>query len=288
MKFIKYNSNTCDRICNELMIQLTKSCPNSCSFCIDKLNHGVHGIPDFEAIKARILEYADKSTNITISGGEPLIYINEVLDLVKFIKKYTKLNITINTSIPYECYLHKAIYNEIVENVDSILLSAQHRDQEIADKIRKSKSKFDRNAFYKELPHKEKYIVSLNIHKPYLCKLYDILRNIEFFYNLGFDNIKLAELFERPEMYVSISKILGIKLPQPFAVQCSNKNVDISHLLPNFKGNLTIKTVCFIKSKNLKANFWDLFKTATRNLFRHKTYFFGVIQPDGNIYPYWI
>ena len=43
-----------------------------------------------------------------------------------------------------------------------------------------------------------------------------------------------------------------------------------------------------IKSKNLKANFWDLFKTATRNLFRHKTYFFGVIQPDGNIYPYWV
>ena len=135
------------------------------------------------------MEYADKSTNITISGGEPLIYINEVLDLVKFIKKYTKLNITINTSIPYECYLHKTIYNEIVETVDSILLSAQHCDQEIADKIRKSKSKFNRNAFYKELPHKEKYIVSLNIHKPYLCKLYDILRNIEFFYNLGFDNI---------------------------------------------------------------------------------------------------
>ena len=270
------------------MLQLTKACPNSCSFCIDKLNHGVYGRPDFEAIKARILEYADKSTNITISGGEPLIYINEVLDLVKFIKKYTKLNITINTSIPYECYLYKTIYNEIVETVDSILLSAQHCDQETADKIRKSKSKFDRNAFYKELPHKEKYIVSLNIHKPYLCKLYDILRNIEFFYNLGFDNIKLAELFERPEMYVSISKLLGIKLPQPFAVQCSNKNVDISHLLPNFKGNLTIKTVCFIKSKNLKANFWDLFKTATRNLFRHKTYFFGVIQPDGNIYPYWI
>ena len=82
MKFLKYNSNICDRTYNELMLQLTKACPNSCSFCIDKLNHGVDGRPDFEAIKARILEYADKSTNITISGGEPLIYINEVLDLV--------------------------------------------------------------------------------------------------------------------------------------------------------------------------------------------------------------
>ena len=51
MKFIKYNSNICDRTYNELMLQLTKACPNSCSFCIDKLNHGVYGRPDFEAIK---------------------------------------------------------------------------------------------------------------------------------------------------------------------------------------------------------------------------------------------
>lgn len=288
MKFLQYNSNVCDRIYNELMLQLTKACPNSCSFCIDKFNNGVYGPPDFESIKARILEYSTQADNITISGGEPLIYIFEVLDLVKFIKKYTNLKITINTSIPYECYLYQATYNEIVETVDCILFSAQHYNQEIADKIRKSKSKFNRNIFYEFLPHKDKYIVSLNIHKPYLCTLYDTLQNIKFFYNLGFNNIKLAELSERPEMHVAISEILGIKLPQPFAVQCSNKNVDISHLLPEFKGNLTIKTVCFIKSKNLKANFWDLFKTSTRNLFRHKKYFFGVIQPDGNIYPYWI
>ena len=89
-------------------------------------------------------------------------------------------------------------------------------------------------------------------------------------------------------MYIDIDKVLGIKLPQPFAVQCSNKNVDISHLLPIFHGNLTIKKCCFIKSNNLKANFWDLFKTITRRLFMRKKYFFGVIQPNGMIYPYWI
>ena len=288
MKFIKYNSNTCDRIDNELMLQLTKACPNSCAFCIDKFNHGVQGPPDFSNIKCRILEHADKVNGITISGGEPLIYIIEVLDLIKFIKENTNLKITLNTSIPYECYLYESVFNEIVEIVDTVLLSAQHYDQKIADKIRKSKSKFDRNNFYKNLSHKEKYIISLNIHKPYLYKLDDILKNIEFFYNLGFSNIKLAELFEQPEMHVSIKDILQIRLPQPFAVQCSNKNVNIKHLLPNFNGNLTIKTVCFIKSKNLKANFWDLFKTCTRFLFKKKKYYFGVIQPNGDIHPYWV
>ena len=289
MKFLRYNSNLCDRTLNELMIMITKACPNSCMFCIDKLNVGVKGRPDFESIKARVAKHANEVSHITISGGEPLLYINEILDLIKFIKKFWPDKfITLNTSIPYECYLFTSLYNEIVKNVDEILLSAQHCDQEIADKIRCSKSKFDRNKFYESLPYKDKYLISLNIHKPYLYKSDDILRNIDFFYKLGFNNIKLAELFERPEMHVSITDTLGIKLPQPFAVQCSNKNVNIKHLLPDFNGNLTIKTVCFIKSRNLKANFWDLFKTATRNLFRHKKYFLGIIQPDGNIYPYWI
>ena len=79
MKFLKYNSNVCDRVYNELMVQLTKACPNSCTFCIDKFNTGVGGYPNFEAIKTTILKYSDKVTNITISGGEPLLHIFDVL-----------------------------------------------------------------------------------------------------------------------------------------------------------------------------------------------------------------
>lgn len=289
MRFIKYNSNICDRINNELMVMITKSCPNSCAFCIDKFNTGVKGKPDFNAIKTTISKHINKVSHITISGGEPLLYMDEVLNLVKFIKEFWPNKIIIiNTSIPDKCYLFKDKFIEIIESVDEILLSAQHYNQEIANEIRCSISSFDRNKFYSELPHKEKFLISLNVHKPYLCNRDDILANIDFFYKLGFNNIKLAELFERSDMYVSIKDVLGIKLPQPFAVQCSNKNVDIKHLLPDFNGNLTIKTVCFIKSKNLKANFWDFFKTATRNLFKHKKYFLGIIQPDGNIYPYWV
>ena len=288
MQFLRYNSNICDKIGDELILMVTKACPNSCSFCIDKFNKGIKGKPDFEAIKNTIIEFSNQVNSITISGGEPLIYLKEISDLVKFIRKYTDLKIVLNTSIPYECYKNKELYNEIVDNIDSVLLSAQHYNQEIADQIRDSKSKFDRNKFYSELPYKDKYIISLNIHKPYLYKLNDILKNIDYFYKLGFNNIKLAEIFEHPEMYISIADTLGIKLPRPFAVQCSNKNIDIKHLLPEFNGNLNIKTVCFIKSKNLKANFWDLFKTITRKLFMRKKYFFGVIQPNGKIYPYWI
>lgn len=286
---VKYNTNLCDRTGNELMLQLTKSCPNSCSFCIDKLNKGVeyNGKPNFDKIKHIINTYHSYVTGITISGGEPLLYIDETLDLVKYIKEHTNLAVILNTSIPYQCVEKKEVFYEIIELCDSILLSCQHFDQNIADRIRRSKSNFDRNAFYRELPHKEKFVASINVFKPHLCTKEDIIDNIRVFNRLGFKNIKLAEVFERPDMHVSIKDVLGIKLKIPFAEGCSNKNVDITKYIPDFDGNLTIKTVCFIKSANLYPNFWDFLKIITRNLFKRKRYFFGVIQPNGEIYPYW-
>lgn len=288
MRFLRYNSNVCDHISDEIIVMVTKACPNKCAFCIDQLNPGITSPPNFDAIRECIMKYHDKITNIVLSGGEPLLYLKEVYDLVKYLKENTKCKVTINTSIPIQCYNNKELFFDLVRLCDCILLSGQHYNQKIADQIRKSKSKFDRIEFYKTLENKDKFIISLNIHKPFLYKKYDILKNIENFNSIGFNNIKICELYEHPESYVSIDEALGIKLPQPFAVQCSTKNYDISNLLPNFKGNLTIKKCCFIKSNNLKANFWDLFKTATRRIFMRKKYFFGVIQPNGEIYPYWI
>jgi pyruvate-formate lyase-activating enzyme len=289
MAKINFNVNVCDRIANELIIHLTKECPNSCSFCIDKLNgYKQHGSPNFERIKETFLEFKDRATCVTITGGEPLLYLEDVLDLVKFIRLNSSMEIGIDTSIPTKCYDNPDMFYELIENVDWILLSGHHYDKNKADIIRGSRSTFNREEFYKKIPHKDKFILSINVFKPHMCEREEILKTIMYFYDLGFNNIKLAELFEKPEMHVSIGQILGIKLKQPFAQGCSNKNVDISHLLPEFKGNLTIKTVCFIKSKNLNPNFWDLLKTIFRNLLKKKRYFFGVIHPNGKIYPYWI
>lgn len=289
MKFLKYNSNLCDHWSRSIILMVTKDCPNKCEFCIDQYNIGVKGKPDFEAITNTLLKYYDKIDNLTISGGEPLLYLHETYNLVKFLKEYNpKVEIVINSSIPYNCYVNKELFEDLVEISNGILLSAQHYKQDIADKIRNSKSKFDRNEFYRSLKNKDKYLISLNVHKPYLYEKEDVLNNIMFFNNMGFKNIKICELFESPNSYVSIDDILGIKLPQPFAVGCSNKNYDASKILPNFNGNLTLKKTCFIKSRNLNANFWDLFKTITRKPFMRKDYFFGVVQPNGEIYTHWI
>lgn len=290
MSKINFNTNLCDRINNELVLHLTQKCPNNCCFCIDKLNkhYNYEGKPDFAAIKQTILNYKDVAEQITISGGEPLIYINDVLDLVKFIKDRTNMKITINTSLPLQCYDNADVYEQIVDMVDCILLSVHHYNQKVADVIRHSRSMYNREHYYSTLKNKDKYVISINVFKPYMDKQEEILHCIQYYNNLGYKNIKIAELFDRDNMYVSIADVLKMKLNIPFAQGCSNKNVNIKHLLPEFNGNLTIKTVCFLRNKNLKVTIWDFLKTVLRNIFKHKKYFFGVIYPDGKIYPYWL
>ena len=288
MKHIKYNVNVCDRVANEVIIHLTKECPNNCAFCIDKRNHYKwNKTPDFDNIKNTFLTIKDEVQGVTITGGEPLLYLKQVVDLVDFIRTNSSVTITIDTSIPVSCFRHQDKFFELIDKVDYILLSGHHYDSEIADKIRGSKSLFDREAFYRTLPNKDKFILSLNVHKPYLCTRAEILDSIMYFNKLGFKNIKLAELFNAEDMFVSIDELLGIKLQNPFAQGCSNKNVDTSSFLPEFDGNLTIKKVCFLRNKKLNPNIWDFLKMLTRNIIGKK-YFFGVIHPDGNIYPYWV
>ena len=104
---IRYNINTCDHPAkdSELMIHFTKACPNKCEFCIDKINYGVDTIkPDIDTIIKTIDRYKNEVKNITISGGEPFIFIDELETLINWIKENTTLKILIITSIPNICY----------------------------------------------------------------------------------------------------------------------------------------------------------------------------------------
>ena len=82
---IKYNINICDsnKHKSELMIHFTKVCPNNCSFCIDKLNLGVNTKkPDIDKIIKTVDKYKDKVSNISISGGEPFVFMDDLLYFV--------------------------------------------------------------------------------------------------------------------------------------------------------------------------------------------------------------
>ena len=83
---IRYNVNTCDHGASELMVHFTKACTNKCAFCIDKVNNGIISRKtEVNKIIETIDLYKDFASMITISGGEPLLFIEELKRLVDYI-----------------------------------------------------------------------------------------------------------------------------------------------------------------------------------------------------------
>ena len=286
---IKYNVNTCDQICNELQVHFTKSCPNKCPFCIDATNRGIDrktSVPDVGAIYKRILVYKDNIGSVCISGGEPMLFMTQLLELVMLLKQNTNLKVYIISAIPEQCYQQRNIFKNILELCDGLAISPQHYKEDIADKMRGHQSTFDRQKFYEEMPYKEKITVNLNMVKPYLCEKDDIIACIEHYNKIGFHDIKLVELFNMENMYVKFEEVFSVKMKSPFAHGCKT-DFDITPWIPSYKGRFTLKRTCFLVNKLLHANLSDMFKAATRKLFEKK-YYFGVIYEDGSLHPYWV
>lgn len=284
---IKYNVNTCDKIHDELMVHFTKVCENKCAFCIDAMNKGVEKQkPNVDIIFNTIKEREPLITSVTISGGEPCLFMEELYDLVTRLKSETTLTVGLITSMPTTCWTKKDLFFEILKTVDNYAFSPQHYDEVVADRIRGSKSKYDHQELYAMLPYKEKACVNINVMKPFLHEKKDVLTCIKHYNNLGFKTIRVAELFDMPHMFVSLEDILNIKLKQPFACGCKTDNFDIKPWIPSFDGNLILKRTCFMVNKHRHAKLQDIFKIATRHLFS-KPYAFGVVYEDGSLQPYW-
>ena len=288
-RWLNYNVNVCDNYVNDLEIHFTKACENHCPFCIDKLNKGINEpmIPNVKNIFGTMMLYHNKFDYIGIAGGEPCLYINDLKELCKLIKKYfPEKQLNLITSVPEICYKEKETFYEILNLCDSITISPQHHKQEIADKIRGRKSGFDRDEFYSQLPYKEKISLTINLIKGYF-KTFDDVKECLIHYNkLGFKKFKVCELSNAPSMFADLEEIFDIRLKPAFAHGCLTKNYHITERIPEFDGNLTLKRTCFYNNRIHKATIWDFIKVCTRWMFRKK-YFFGVVYGNGEIFKYW-
>lgn len=283
---LKYNVNTCDQIASEVMVHFTKYCENKCRFCIDATNKGIKlQKPDVESIFNTINSIKDKITDVTISGGEPCLYLEELYDLVKRIKEKTNLNVGIMSSLPTTCWVKRDLFFTILDMIDNFSFSPQHYNEEIADKIRGCKSKYNHQELYRIMPHKEKMCVNINLIKGLLEEKDDVLSCIKHYNDLGYKNIRLAELFEKEDMFVPVENIFDVKLNPPFACGCRTQ-IDAKKWIPSFNGKLTLKRACFMVNKKRHATLRDLLKIVTRNFFA-KDYNFGVIYENGKLMPYW-
>ena len=286
---IRYNVNPCDHGFSEFIVHLTKSCENKCPFCIAANYNDIGYVkPDIKSICETLKKYEGKSPYVTIGGGEPLLFLDETIELIDWIRTNMKLEIYIVTSVPQSCYDNMDKFLYIIDNVDNFQITIQSYDEEIADKIRGHKSKFSHNKFLDELPqkYKDKIILNVNACAPYIETKEDIINNIEFFWKMGYKNYRLVEIKDHCDMFVDIPKTLGVKIKPLFGWGCK-QDVDFSKFIPGFDGKVTMNMACFLRDRHRKATIWDMIKSFTRPLFSKK-HFFGVIYEDGKIYPYWL
>jgi molybdenum cofactor biosynthesis enzyme MoaA len=284
---MKLKCNCCDGIYNSLDIHFTSVCDNNCRHCIDKRFYGMRiSKPNVSSIVNTIINNSIGIDDVLFLGGEPCLYLEELLDCVRQVKSKTKLKIFVTTSVPKICYDKKELFFILIDELDGINISVQHYDEEIADEIRRTKSKYDRQLFYQELPHKEKIRINLNVVKPYLFNKTDITNCLNHYDRLGFNSIKLSEIQHGKDLYVSFSDVFNIDSPSAYSYGCQSY-IDTSKIFPKFSTPLLLKRSCFLCEESLNASLLDGIKMVAK-IFRANKNKYGVIYEDGTLQGGWI
>ena len=279
--------NCCDGVYNSFDVHFTSACGNKCAHCIDLKYEGL-GInkPDVDAISKTIIDNQNGYDNVLFLGGEPCVYLKELVDCVKQIRSKTKLKIYVTTSVPKICKDRFDLFTELLELIDGINLSVQHYKENIADEIRKVPARYDRQAFYKSLPYKEKIRVNLNVVKPFLYTKEDITNCLVHYDKMGFNEIKLSEIQHGKDYFVSFEKTFGIKLGSPFYSGCQTY-IDMAKIVPNFKTPVILKRSCFMCEKTLKASLMDGVKVGYRLFGKNSENHYGVVYENGCLTNRW-
>ena len=291
---LKLNCNCCDGIFNTIDVHFTKVCDNNCAHCVDKITPGIEvQKPNVKAITDEIISRADIVNDVLFLGGEPCLFLNELYDTVKTLKEKTHLKLYVTTSMPKVCYDNKEKLYSLIEMLDGFNISVQHFDEDLADKIRATKSFYPRQDFYKEVIAKypDKVRICMNIVKGALDTKELVEKALFHYESMGAKSIKLSEIQNYTEYWVSFEKLFGIKLPSPYAQGCQGP-IDPRILGPkfeNFNAEILLRRSCFVGNNKLKANFSDLVK-ATFKIFSTATEksASGIVYEDGSFHRGWI
>jgi len=284
---MKLNINCCDGIYNSLDVHFTSVCDNKCSHCVDLCYAGKNiSKPDANAIVETIVTNSSGVDDVLFLGGEPCLYLEDLVNCVKQLREKTNLKLFVTTSVPKICHDKRDLFIELIELLDGINLSVQHYKEDIADQIRRTVSKYDRQKFYSELPHKEKIRINLNVVKPFLYTKEDLTNCLYHYDSMGFNSIKLSEIQHGKDVYVSFSEVFDIKMKSAYAHGCQTY-LDLEKILPNMKTPLLLKRSCFLCEDSLKASIADGIKVAMK-LVKPSKNKYGVVYEDGTLTKGWI
>ncbi len=277
IKFI----NSCDVDGNTLDVRFTKKCDNDCSFCIEK--QGIHDLghaPVKELIKQTISQNKD---TILILGGEPFLEIKRLQEYVQGIEKHVK-EIFITTSLPKTILKNPKIFNDIMKRIKGLNVSILDTNSHQNNILLNTKSKHDRLELLQTINLKWAYKVrtSINLVKNGIDNKIDLLYSLTNLQILGCKSVKINELQNSSENYISYENIMGVKLPSAYSYGCQAL-IQISGI----EVNMILKRSCFLVEETLNAKFIDLIKSLIKKYLYKKTGSFSVLYENATIQNEW-
>jgi len=263
--------NSCDGKYTSLDVRFTKKCDNDCSFCIEKAGLDSLGKTNVNKLIKSTIDSEIK--DVLILGGEPFLYVDDLLKYVNGIRKYVD-DIYITTALPNTFIKNKETINKIINLIDGLNISIQSTDWEENNKILVASSNHNRLNILKDLNklYSDKIRTSINLVKNGIDTKRKLIKTLKDLEKYGCKYIKINELQSDPS-YISFEKIMNKKYLSPYAFGC-NKHIKIK----NINSKLLLKRSCFLVEDKNNASIADVIKIV------FKKYIYDKYFPSKNIF----
>nr|WP_042278432.1 TIGR04100 family radical SAM protein [[Clostridium] dakarense] len=180
---------------DSLYINITNLCPCKCTFCIrdegDEVassgNLWMDHEPSIEEVKDVFNNYSlDEFEEIVFCGyGEPLVRINEVIEIAKFIKNKSDIKVRVNTNGLSDLIHKKDTAIMLSDFIDSVSISLNAPDKKLYNEVTRpvfGEKSFDAMLKFasdcKKHLKEVKFSVVDTISKEQIEKSYDIANNL--------------------------------------------------------------------------------------------------------------
>lgn len=273
-----------------LDVRFTPDCFASCGFCIAAEDMKVKRTYDEEAMLASLLK--TENTSLSIIGGEPLLHLQRLLAFMGRVEEEAPQvkDFYVTTALPATVKTQPRLFAALMGRVTTLNVTLHHMDPDVNNSILKTKSKLDRPGLLRELlaSHPEwrsKVRVHLNLTREGIATGEELWASLALLREWGVEEVKVNELMNAPEDYISFEEVTGMDLPSPYYHGCSTP-------LDFFPGvAVTLKRSCFVVEPSRQASKLDLLKLeakshglgSVRDLQRMR-----VLYEDGTLAPSWL
>ena len=279
-KLFNLRCNSCEGLYpNSMDVRFSKSCDNNCLFCIER-----EGIQSAKFDIPKMIESTKTSgrSEILILGGEPFLFVDNLLEYIEGIRPFVS-RIYITSALPVTLTLDNPKVVQILDLIDGLNCSVHHYTDAVNNKILNTKTTHSRIDLLANLlvNYSDKIRVMGNLSVGGLDSYDDILNYVWVMRTLGAKEIKLNELQHAGDYFVDFEKVMGTKLPSPYAKGCQ-RDVSVGGI------RVLLKRSCFFVEETKKAHLDDLFKAIyIKHHHKEAKCGFIVLYEDGKIHDGW-